>query len=316
MMWMALKILAAVIVLLIVAGGVFIAATWAPERSVADLKARWAPPPSTFIDLLGMQVHLRDEGPRDDASPIVLMHGTGSSLHAWEGWVAALKEKHRVITFDLPGYGLTGPSPDNVYGGERDVAFVIALLDKLGIARATLGGNSLGAAVALRAALAHPGRVGRLILVDGGYPVRSQSMPIGFHLLFMPGVRWLMQHTLPRFLVVQGMRNVWGDPAKITPEMIDRAVELTQREGNRAAIIARFGQRWSRLPPPPAANVKVPTLILWGGRDRLVPRDAADALHREIAGSTLVVFEKLGHAPEEEDPQATVAVVKAFLNGE
>jgi pimeloyl-ACP methyl ester carboxylesterase len=309
---MILKAALALLVLLVLAGGVFLAATWAPERSVETLKARWAPPPSTFVDLLGMRLHLRDEGPRDDSAPILLMHGTGSSLHAWEGWVAALKEKHRIITVDLPGYGLTGPSPDGVYGGARDIAFVIALLDKLGVPRAVLGGNSLGAGVALRTALAHPDRVEKLILVDGGYSMPSTSMPIGFRLLLMPGVGWLMQHTLPRFLVEQGMRNVWGDPSKITPAMIDRAVELTQREGNRAAIVARFMQRRSDAPPR-YADVKAPTLIMWGGRDHLIPREAADALHRAIAGSTLAVFDGLGHAPEEEDPKATVDAVKAFL---
>jgi pimeloyl-ACP methyl ester carboxylesterase len=175
-----------------------------------------------------------------------------------------------------------------------------------------LGGNSLGASVALRTALAHPDRVEKLILVDGGYAMPSTSMPIGFHLLRIPGVGWLMQHTLPRFLVEQGMRNVWGDPGKITPVMIDRAVELTQREGNRAAIVARFMQRRSGSPPR-YADVKAPTLIIWGGRDHLIPREAADALHRAIAGSTLAVFDGLGHAPEEEDPQATVEAVKAFL---
>jgi pimeloyl-ACP methyl ester carboxylesterase len=312
-MWMTLKILAGLLAVLVVAGGVFLAATWAPERKVADLKARWAPPPSIFLDIAGMRMHVRDEGPRDDRSPIVLMHGTGSSLHAWEGWAAVLKDRHRVISFDLPGYGLTGPSPDGVYGGARDIAVIIALLDKLGVSRAVLGGNSLGASVALRTALAHPDRVDKLILVDGGYTTPSTSMPIGFHLLRMPGVGWLMKHTRPRFLVVQGMRNDWGDPSKITPAMIDRAVELTQREGNRAAIVARFMQRRPGAAATRYADVKVPTLIMWGGRDRLIPREAADALHRAIAGSTLAVFDGLGHAPEEEDPAATVEVVKTFL---
>jgi pimeloyl-ACP methyl ester carboxylesterase len=257
-------------------------------------------------------VHLRDEGPRDDPAPIVLLHGMGSSLHAWEGWAAALKGKRRVISFDLPGYGLTGPAPDRRYGRERDTAFVVAVLDKLGVERAVLGGNSLGAGVSVRTALAHPSRVAALILVDGGYRAASTSMPIGLRLLETPGINWVLSHTLPRFLVEQGMRNVWGDPGKITPEMVDRAVALTQREGNRRAFIDRFSQRQPAAPPR-LADIKVPTLILWGGRDRLVPLDAARALNREIAGSTLVVFDDLGHAPEEEDPARTVAAVKRFL---
>jgi hypothetical protein len=89
-------------VLALAVAGFFIA-TWAPDRPVESLKARWAPPPSQFVDVAGMKVHLRDEGPRDDPSPVILIHGTGSSLHAWEGWVPAIKERRRVITFDLPG---------------------------------------------------------------------------------------------------------------------------------------------------------------------------------------------------------------------
>jgi len=137
----ALGIVVAVL-LLLVAG--FIGVNWAPDVPVAELKARWAQPPSTFIDVSGMSVHLRDEGPRDDALPVVLLHGTSASLHTWEGWARALSPQRRVIRFDMPGFGLTGPSPDNVYTLESYVAFVVAVLDKLGVQRCVLGGNSFG----------------------------------------------------------------------------------------------------------------------------------------------------------------------------
>jgi pimeloyl-ACP methyl ester carboxylesterase len=299
---------------LALAAGIFIAATWAPERSVAELQGRWAPPPSVFVEVAGMKVHLRDEGPRDDSSPIVLLHGSGSSLHAWEGWVAALKGQRRVITLDLPGFGLTGPSPDGVYTADNDARVVVALLDKLGVARCVVGGNSLGGAVAWRMALAHPSRVDKLILVDaGGYPSHSTAIPLGFRLARMPVVSWLLQRTLPRFLVVQGMRNVFGDPAKVTPEMVDRAVELTQREGNRRAFIERARQRSSASLAHRIPELKLPTLVMWGGRDRLIPPGDAERFHRDIAGSTLAMFDDLGHAPEEEDPVRTVAAVQQFL---
>src|SRR5262245_2267439 len=129
-MRIALIVLAGIAATLVLAFCAFLAATWAPERSVAELAPRWAPPPSFFLPIAGMQVHVRDEGPRDDPSPIVLMHGTGSSLHAWEAWARSLRNARRVITFDLPAYGLTGPSPDNIYSLESDVSFVIEILDK------------------------------------------------------------------------------------------------------------------------------------------------------------------------------------------
>src|SRR6202521_1993784 len=173
----ALLILAGILAAVVLGVALFIAANWAPEKSVAELKARWAPPPSTFVEVLGLNVHLRDEGPREDQNPIVLLHGTGSSLHAWEGWAQALKARRRVIRYDLAGFGLTGPSPDGTYSLDGDVRLLVAILDKLGVQRCVLGGNSLGGAIAWRAALAHPARVEKLILVDaGGYPPHATSI--------------------------------------------------------------------------------------------------------------------------------------------
>ncbi|HEY4856241.1 MAG TPA: alpha/beta hydrolase [Xanthobacteraceae bacterium] len=302
----------AFLLLLIVA---FIAANWAPERSLAELRGRWAPAPSLFVDVAGLNVHMRDEGPADDPTPVVLLHGTGSSLHAWDGWVEALKETRRVIRFDLPGFGLTGPSPARIYTLDNDARVVIALLDRLAIKRCVIGGNSLGGAVAWRTALAHPCRVEKLILVDAvGYPDHSISIPIGYGLAQMPALTWLLKNTLPRSLVKQGLHNIFGDPKRVTQEMIDRAVDLNQREGNRQALVERLRQRRPSALCKRIPELTVPTLILWGGRDRLIPPDDAKRFHRDIAGSTLVIFDDLGHAPEEEDPVRTVEAVKRFLD--
>src|SRR6185295_15535152 len=120
-----------ILLLIVGAAGAFIVVNRVPDRPVEELKARWAPPPSQFVDIAGMQVHLRDEGPREDLLPIVLLHGTGASLHTWQGWTDALKDKHRVIRYDMPGFGLTGPSPDGNYTIERYADVVVAVLDKL-----------------------------------------------------------------------------------------------------------------------------------------------------------------------------------------
>jgi pimeloyl-ACP methyl ester carboxylesterase len=310
----ALIVLLCIVLAPVLLAAGFVAANWAPELPVDDLKPRWAPPPSVFLDVGGLQVHLRDEGPRDDPSPVVLLHGTGSSLHAWEDWTGALKDRRRVIRYDMAGFGLTGPSPDGVYSVDNDVRLLIAVLDKLGVARCVLGGNSLGGAVAWRAALTHPERVEKLILVDsGGYPSEPQSMPIGFRLARLPLVSSLLTHTLPRSLVEQGLNNVFGDPGRVTPEMVERAIAMNQREGNRRALVERFRQRRSDNLADRIRELKQPTLIVWGGRDRLIPPDNAEHFHRDIEGSVLAIFDDLGHAPEEEDPARTVAAVKQFL---
>lgn len=292
----------------------FIVINRAPDRPVNELKARWAPPPSQFMPIAGMNVHLRDEGPRDDAEPIVLLHGTGASLHTWEGWTQALQEGRRVIRYDMPGFGLTGPAPDGNYTIENYVRVLVAVLDELGVRRCVLAGNSLGGYVAWAAAVLEPDRIARLVLVDaGGYPYESTSVPIGFRIARTPILRDLMRDVLPRGVIESSMRNVYGDPSKVTPELVDRYFELTTREGNRQALRDRFNQTQPGALAQRIPEIKAPTLILWGGRDRLIPPSLADRFHAEIAGSKLGVFEDLGHVPQEEDPARTVAVVKLFL---
>lgn len=285
-----------------------------PDRSVEELSARWAPSPSTFVDIAGMKVHLRDEGPRDDAEPILLVHGTSASLHTWEGWVAGLRGTRRVITVDLPGFGLTGPAPDGDYSIAAYTRFIVQVLDALKVERAVVGGNSLGGQIAWETAAAFPQRVSRLVLVNAaGYPFVPESMPIGFTIARMPVLSKFMEWVLPRSVLDDSVRSVYGDPSQVTPALVDRYFELTLREGNRAALAARFRLPLSGDSVQLIPGLTQPTLIIWGGQDRLIPPASADRFHRDIAGSKLVVFDDLGHVPHEEDPQRTLAAVTAFL---
>ncbi|MGL4573206.1 MAG: alpha/beta fold hydrolase [Burkholderiaceae bacterium] len=295
-------------------GALLLALNWQPDRSVESLRARWAPAPSQFLRIDGMQVHVRDVGPRDDSLPLILLHGTSASLHTWEGWVAALSGKHRVITVDLPGFGLTGPDPAADYSNERYVRFVMKVADALNVQRFALGGNSLGGEIAWEAAVAHPARVMKLILVDaGGYPLAPRSVPIGFRIARTPLLNRVGDVTLPRSLVAASVRNVYGNPNRVTVDLVDRYYELTLREGNRRALRQRLAQMQPGARASLVLTIKTPTLILWGGQDRLIPPELARRFAQEISGSKLVIFESLGHVPHEEDPVATVVPVEEFL---
>jgi pimeloyl-ACP methyl ester carboxylesterase len=303
---------------LVLAVLVAVLVSWAafrvPDRSVEQLAPRWAPPPSTFIDAAGLRVHVRDEGAPHDPTPIVLLHGTGASLHTWDGWARRLRRDHRVVRFDLPGFGLTGPTPDGVYSIERYVETVIAVADRLGIERFVLAGNSLGGYAAWATAVLHPERIDRLILVDAaGYPVQSQSVPLAFRIARMPVLGPLLGQGLPRSVIERSVRDVYGDPSKVTPELVDRYFDLATRTGNRAALVARFEQTQPGRLAGRVPELRVPTLILWGGKDRLIPLENGERFAREIPGGRLVLFDGLGHVPQEEDPDGTVAAVLQFL---
>src|ERR1035437_11101798 len=145
---------------------VALAAAWAPDKTVSALAVRWAQPPSQFVALGGMAVHVRDEGPRSDSIPLVLLHGTSASLQTWDGWARALRGEHRIIRMDLPGFGLTGPSANNDYSIEAYVQFTLHVLDTLGVGRFSIAGNSLGGEIAWHVAAAAPERVSRLVRVQ------------------------------------------------------------------------------------------------------------------------------------------------------
>jgi len=287
---------------------------WAPDKPVAMLAARWAAPPSRFLALDGMQVHLRDEGPRSDSVPIVLVHGTSASLHTFDGWAAALRGSRRVIRFDLPGFGLTGPSPEQDYSLGAYAHFTRQLLDSLGVSRFAIAGNSLGGEVAWEVAAAAPDRVAALILVDAaGYPIVSQSVPIGFRMARTQGLTWLFTRILPRSVVTSSVRSVYGDPSRVTDTLVTRYYELTLREGNRASLPRRFAQSTNGADSARIATVRAPTLIMWGGRDGLIPPDHAGRFARDIPGSRIELFPELGHVPHEEDPVRTAAAARTFL---
>jgi pimeloyl-ACP methyl ester carboxylesterase len=292
--------------------------TRAPDRPVQSLVARWAPPPSDFIDVKGQIVHLRDEGPRADPSPIVLLHGTGASLHTWEGWVRVLKKTRRVISFDLPGFGLTGPFSGQYaaddYRGDTYARFVLDVLDALKVNSAVIGGNSLGGEVAWRTVTLAPTRFTRLVLIDAsGQDFTPGSVPLGFRIARIPLLNRLGEHLLPRALVAASVANVYADDSRITEALVDRYYELTLREGNRRAL----GLRMQQLEPGAATSrlktITVPTLVLWGGADHLIPVENARRFAADIPGARIAVLDGLGHVPQEEDPARSLAPVLEFL---
>jgi len=302
------------VVVLAVLLGTYIQLNKVDDIPVNELKAKWAPAPSQFMDSAGLQVHYRDEGVNNQETPIVLIHGTGASLHTWDGWVDELKNERRVIRFDLPAFGLTGPEPSNNYKIERYAEVVVSVLDQLKIDKAIIAGNSLGGFISWATTVLYPERVSQLILVDAsGYPYDAKSVPIGFKLSSNPLTASLLKNFLPKSLVAKSVKNVYGNPDLVSDELVQRYYELTLREGNRKALKQRFVQT---LPGPLAdniPNISVPTLLIWGEKDLLIPTKFGERFNREIKNSELVVFKELGHVPHEEDPKATVAVVKQFL---
>ena len=294
-----------------------------PDTDAAAMRAKYGAPPSQFVDIGGgVSVHLRDEGPRD-APAIVLLHGSNADLHTWEPWVEALKTRYRVIRFDQVGHGLTGPDPKDDYSRDNYVADVLAVADTLGLKQFVLGGNSMGGKHALAFAAKHPERLTGLVLVDGaGGPMlklagkeddNKSSGNIGFRIARTPGINLLVEQITPRSLIRQSLEQSVSVKSIVTEPMVDRYWELLRYPGNRHATLLRFSQPYDPLTEAEIAGVKVPTLILWGEEDRLIPLAAGEWLARTMPHNRFVSYPGIGHLPHEEAVAATLGDLEPWL---
>jgi len=283
---------------------------YAPDKPRPALEATY---PGDYRLVDGVRFRLSDTGPRA-APAVILIHGFGASLDTWEPWARALSAKYRVIRFDLPGFGLTGPDPTGDYTDTREIKLLIDLMDQLGLPRASLIGNSLGGRIAWNFAAQHPDRVTRLVLVspDGfaspGFPYDTTPKT--------PVMMRLLPYVAPRGLLKANLAAAYGRPAAMKEATVTRYRDLLLAPGVRPAILARLGQVILHDPAPTLARIQAPVMLLWGEEDRMIPiSNAADYL-RDLPHASLVRLPGLGHVPFEEDPETSLRPVERFLAGE
>jgi pimeloyl-ACP methyl ester carboxylesterase len=288
---------------------------YAPDLPREVLIRRYANEQSKFIEVAGAQAHVRDEG-KADAMPLLLIHGSLGSLQMWDGWVAELKDRYRLILVDLPGHGLTGDWPRGDFSIDAYADFIEVLADTLHLDRFAVAGHSMGGAVAWTFAVTRPERVSQLILVDAaGFPRESGELPLPIRLARQRVVGDIGIYFKPERLVRRSLLEVYADPAMVTPERVKQFGELQRFPGNRPATLIR-ARTQEPLDPTPLKRLDVPTLIIWGAKDRWVPVADGFRFQNDIKGSKLAIFENLGHDPMEENPKATAEAVAEFLPAE
>lgn len=282
------------------------------------LIARYAKPQSRYLPLMGTRVHYTDEGAANAEGTLLLIHGFGASLHTWDGVLPQLTRRYRVIRLDLPPFGITGPLRD-AQGRPRTMElplyrdFIDAFVDTLGLSKLTLIGNSLGGMVSWDFAVRHPGRVEKLVLIDSaGFPMK---LPIYIDLFNHIGVRMTSPWMLPEGIIRAATRDVYGDPSRVSEPTLRRYADFFYADGARQAIgkmVPKF--RFDDVDTSGLASIRVPTLILWGQRDRWIPPAHAGEFARRIPGATLRMYPALGHIPMEEDPVRVGTDLCAFLD--
>jgi pimeloyl-ACP methyl ester carboxylesterase len=159
----ALKIIALALISLILLAALYL---WTPDKSKAELEKTYGSPKNAYVSALGVNLHYQDTGPSKNAIPIVFLHGFGASLQTWDIWAQALSEDYRVISVDLPGFGLTGEDPTGIYTDQRSVEVLEAFLKELNIPKVVLVGNSMGGKFAWQFAARYPNQVAKLVLIS------------------------------------------------------------------------------------------------------------------------------------------------------
>jgi pimeloyl-ACP methyl ester carboxylesterase len=214
---------------------------------------------------------------------------------------------------DMPGFGLTGPSPENAYSFEYFSRFLDSFLNKLQVKSCILAGNSLGGGIAWHYTLAYPDKVKKLILIDAtGYPRKNEKGSLGFKIASTPVLNNLLLFVTPKALVKKSLETVFYNKSFITEAAITRYHDLLLSKGNRRAALSLFQHP---LQPNAAAimNINTPTLILWGEQDQLISVANAYLFQKDIKGSVLEIYKSVGHIPMEEAPGLMATSVQRFI---
>jgi len=245
---------------------------------------------------------------------VVLVHGFGSSLYTWKDVIPALALRHDMVALDLPGFGQSDQPPDLSFADFPRA--VLGLMDRLGIEKAALVGNSMGGAAVALVAAEQPQRVAALVLVDAaGFNLGASERP-GMVSVAMSPAGSLLAHLPGKRLVVEAsLRQVFHDGSRVTPERVSEYLAAAARPGTVPAIRSLGASLRDRatLVAEVLPRIQAPTLVLWGGDDRWIPLAHADLFVAAIPGSRRVVIPACGHVPQEEKPEEVARLLLEFL---
>ena len=273
-----------------------------------DLKVEFKNKNSRFVEVDGIFVHYVDEG---NGSPIILLHGTGASLHTWDLWSEKLKDKYRVLRITLPGFGLSGPRSDKKYKIKDYVNLLESFVELMGIEKFYLAGNSLGGSIAWLYTSFYQKKVKKLILINSsGFEL--DEMPFVIRIARNNYLNFLIKKTSPQFLIKKSLKEVFYDDNLISKSITDRYYKLNLREGNRQAFIDRALVNYTDYTPR-LKKIKSPTLILWGKNDEWINVKYAKKFKTMIKESRLSIMNGTGHIPMEERPFESLEIVMDFL---
>ncbi len=309
-------VLAALLGLLLLA----LLAAWlwlrAPDLPASDLEARHSGPQDHFIELAGgLRLHYRDQG-EPQAPVLLLLHGYGDSYASWEAWAQLLQPGYRVISLDLPGHGLTAAPSDYRLDADALAALVRDFAQALKLPPYVVAGNSMGGGVAWKLALLAPEQLRGLVLVAAaGWPAHTQgqSPSLAFRILQHPAGRWLLARIDNRPLIAQGLKAQVYDQRLITEALVQRWADYQRYPGHRPILMSAAPGSHAQATVETLQAIRLPTLVLHGEYDPLIPVENGQRFAQAIPGARLIRYPEVGHLPQREIPERSAADLEKFL---
>lgn len=276
---------------------------------MTDLLIKYTTDASRFLVIDGVLIHYRDEG---KGFPLVLIHGSFSSLHTFNDWVKILKTDYRLIRFDLPGFGLSGNNPKRNYDMKYFLRFLGRFLKMMKIEKCHLIGSSLGGWLAWEYCLKSPEQIEKLVLIDSAGFLTKKNLPTPIKMFQTRFLKNLVKMAIKRHILEQYVREVYADQSKVTDFLVDRYFDLFSRDGNPEAFFKLVNSKQIDNSKK-LKYIQQETLILWGELDEWLAVNNAYRFKINIPNAKLIVYPDLGHIPMEENPEKTAMDLKLFL---
>ena len=284
---------------------------WTPDKSKSELEKIYSSPKNAYVNALGVNIHYQDTGPSKNPIPILFLHGFGASLQTWDTWSQSLSNEYRVISVDLPGFGLTGEDPSGIYTDERSVEVLEAFLKALQISKVVLVGNSMGGKFAWQFTARYPNQVAKLVLISpDGYA--SPGIEYGKK-TEIPAIAQLYRYFFSKTFLAMNLEPAYANPKTLNDDLVNRYYDLMLAPGVRGAILARMQQTVLKDPVPSLTNIQVPTLLIWGEKDAFIPISNSNDYLKVMPNVKRVSLPNIGHLPQEEQPTIGLAALKEFL---
>ncbi|TXS92013.1 alpha/beta hydrolase [Parahaliea maris] len=285
-----------------------------PYLTIAELRERFEDAESRYLTVGDMQIHYKDEGPRD-APVLMMVHGSESSLRTWDVITDDLVDRYRIIRFDIPSYGLSNGASDSDVETIVPTDIPVALLDHLKVDRVTFVGVSSGGTMGMYLAARRPDMVERLIISN------TPSDPVVTDHLVMP--QSFIDATARARATGFQDEEFWneflsyfsGEADRISQQTRTEYYDFSRRtpEKHLIAMIARIGD--GKQAKIEMKKVVAPTLLIWGTADPLLPEAAAVAVARYLENSQIsrTLMPDVGHYPPLEVPHRFAQLIAAYV---